>query len=156
MFPPWLTVIQQVQGHHGVGTWSQKPPYATYKSPYGPKSVLPPPILRLAFGPSLVLYGVKSADKSLRQQLPHRPQLPRYQRRASYEIVRLHSLFSSRASNSVYKESRSADMGTGQWFDLGFLWHRGRHICAAVLFRGAEGEEGHNAGTRLATVYYHF
>ncbi|KAL8735161.1 MAG: hypothetical protein Q9166_001037 [cf. Caloplaca sp. 2 TL-2023] len=25
-----------IQGHHGVGTWSQKPDYKAYKSPYGP------------------------------------------------------------------------------------------------------------------------
>ena len=27
-------------GHHGVETWSQRPSYNTYKSPYGPQSVL--------------------------------------------------------------------------------------------------------------------
>ncbi|KAI4108689.1 MAG: hypothetical protein L6R37_000853 [Teloschistes peruensis] len=28
-----------IQGHHGVGTWTQKPDYKAYKSPYGPNGI---------------------------------------------------------------------------------------------------------------------
>ncbi|CAL8580722.1 hypothetical protein XPA_006442 [Xanthoria parietina] len=53
-----------IQGHHGVGTWSQKPDYKAYKSPYGPNYNIRPnfhgigPGRALKFGITAGSFGV--------------------------------------------------------------------------------------------------
>ncbi|KAL8955038.1 MAG: hypothetical protein Q9193_006946, partial [Seirophora villosa] len=37
--PDPLPAMPNIEGHHGVATWSQKPDYKTYKSPYGPNGI---------------------------------------------------------------------------------------------------------------------
>ncbi|KAL8964189.1 MAG: hypothetical protein Q9197_006995, partial [Variospora fuerteventurae] len=39
-FTPYAQpAMPNIEGHHGVATWSQKPNYRTYKSPYGPNAM---------------------------------------------------------------------------------------------------------------------
>ncbi|KAL8702592.1 MAG: hypothetical protein Q9201_004224 [Fulgogasparrea decipioides] len=44
-----------IQGHHGVGTWTQKPDYKAYKSPYGPNYKVQPNFHGISPGRALKL-----------------------------------------------------------------------------------------------------